>query len=868
MSKVFITKNGQFLSRGEGVLTQIENPDLEVNDIGVEVSEKIAEDVKEGDLVYSYMPVVDELGTGQATRGDETTFAHDKRFFVYENNLYYLCMDYRNQVLYKYENDEWVEHVSQDDIGKGFLDTYTNVGSVFTFGDDVYSVARPYPNNNYPNHVIFQKFEDPSWRQFDPFWGMDASAKPDFEKYSANGEDNLNRFWEGVDMIEASGVIHLVLGHDSDSSSVNPFTTYTFDKTTEKLTRTTCNDLSSTHVYQGSQARPFLYEQNGSLFLILHHGYDNTYPTERGAELYKWNPSTSNWDGQQRIPTNHGVSKITSVVVGGERWFLFVMAQSHVGNLYIYRHNDSTGQIEGYFDFGSEHPVNLGYWSFSVDSEMFVDASGDPYILTQPLVTYGGTWRGDEYVFLYKLNTDTSTVSFVTSGGLDFADDGSTYTNQVIKVALHDGKLHTATTRNAYETFSFGRIDTATSSMSRPQKWKQPIRSVNSYAGMTAFGEFSGVHYFVQGGYNPRSYTYTPSSGVFELMKFWDVTLQYAYDFSLFEDDGKFYMYTTKPSWASPGYAIYELDVSANQFKKLADTITISNHVTSHSFIQFSGLNYLAIGGVNASNPIDVYTLSGNTFSSIEPSTLPVGGTRDFGGTDFEIYNGELFLATACDTGATDETSLRFYKLEGQSNWITLDFSSGHKQIGVGRTDRYETVNLYQTSSGLYAIASQLDGFPQIHHYKYDGSGFVAEYDGVQQTVAWQRRENIQHQELSGIHYFVMVNAGQDANRNGSTELMVLDPDKGWRRYGLDRHNMSQPQYYSFNKAGNELFVSVGLPNLPITNRMYKVSEFLGQRVWKKKAYGAHITTPLLGTGIALQDGSKGDIIKIRRIKR
>ena len=186
VNRKFITHNGQIISSNAGSIISTLSG-LEVEDIvgSQQVTEKIAEDVKEGDLVYSYMPVVDELGTGQVTRGDETTFAHDKRFFVYENNLYYLCMDWRNQVLYKYENDEWVEHVSTDDIGKGFLDTYANVGSVFTFGDDVYSVARPYPNNNYPNHVIFQKFEDPSWRQFDPFWGMDLSAKPDFEKYSA-----------------------------------------------------------------------------------------------------------------------------------------------------------------------------------------------------------------------------------------------------------------------------------------------------------------------------------------------------------------------------------------------------------------------------------------------------------------------------------------------------------------------------------------------------------------------------------------------------------------------------------------------------------------------------------------------------------
>jgi len=113
----FIIRDGNKFVLNGNELLQTENPILEVPDIlnSEEVREKIAEDVKEGDVLFKRFKGYDPVNAIQPTGGTALT----SDFFVYKDELYLTyCGSPVNPALFVYRNDEWQQIIGFHHVAK------------------------------------------------------------------------------------------------------------------------------------------------------------------------------------------------------------------------------------------------------------------------------------------------------------------------------------------------------------------------------------------------------------------------------------------------------------------------------------------------------------------------------------------------------------------------------------------------------------------------------------------------------------------------------------------------------------------------------------------------------------------------------
>ena len=430
MSKVFITKNGQFLSRGEGVLTQIENPDLEVNDIGVEVSEKIAEDVKEGDVLHNYLHVAECRNNSFYSYATLTS-----DFYKKDGELFCLvaAREGTGFIIMKYDNGSWRYHVSNSEFFSRNLLSRSNV--IVTSDNKVIIAGVPRIADNYDAvHVA-----ELAGNRIMPY-AQDRSASSYIgNTYSPGSSSNF------VYVAEASGLVHCIMGYrHSDATSGQGHQAFIVDTKNEKLIPVPTDPSSGYNPYDAQ-----IIEYQNNLYMV--HQWDNDFVT------YSFNNSTSSWDFVSRVDSGVHNIKMSHAISNGNLYLAIVHRYS---NIKIFKFNTTT-------NLWDEVDNIISNWDASsygtIGAAKLYDVSGSLRFAmhTNSNTTYNASSLG----VVHELDTDTSSFNFLSSLGIRYnsliGNGGATeQAAQQIDIIEHNGEYHGTYTYGYYgERIAFIKSD-------------------------------------------------------------------------------------------------------------------------------------------------------------------------------------------------------------------------------------------------------------------------------------------------------------------------------------------------------------------------------------------------------------------------
>lgn len=846
MSKVFITKNGQFLSRGEGVLTQIENPDLEVNDIGVEVSEKIAEDVKEGDVLYK------ELHIGENNKQTIYGYASVASTFYKKDGDLYCVLHYRESgpqlIILKYQDGKWLQETVDSDVTLA-RSLNRKVSSIVTSSNEVLISRQTRPVDDVYGYQVGKL----TGNTFKPF---PSSITPALNTNSVNSAFQCNR------IAELNGVVHGVVGYTHKDTSGVGYNTFIVDYENEELIDTSINDNEvSAYRYRITDAA--FAEYNTSSFMFL---YNNDYR----IVVYGFDNSTSSWNY-----LSHGASMNTS--------FTQMHSLVHNGDVYVFTYGQYSGWSLFKFDPSTFTLTQLTYAignQTSITGTMYnatcyTDPSGG--LKVAMCNTTRTTSEPDTpcYGVVYDIDLDTSTNQITSLIG-----EGEFYRSiidqdfEMVDSIEHDGVIHLVGNTGYYgERVIFFKSDETGNNFKRNLFWESipgfGNRTMSYYDRSGITHVFTGQTTYLNSSFQ-RYITSGDPSGYLVPWDKVDVTVGLVGYHSIFYEDASnnlYLMYST-----GGGVYAYRYQDEDEIYYKIADsdlsTIELTSNIQKLNTFDFSGTKFLTTAHTGNSPSFKSYILDGSSWSAIDnPSSLQVPSrpSQYYTNNNLVEFNSELFWIIPSHQSQTSSTlGFYTYKWDG-SEWV--DVSSSYSLYDRFKDEVYTAkcrcIIPFIESGSLFLTAYHDDSVVKVYEY-LDGSGWYDRTDLYPPNHDTQVREGWSLSDSRGTYII--------SQSVGSTTKIVRRSNGKWKSIGVLHSNNSYGDLF-LGKVNGEILIHTHSVNIHPGSR-FKLNEFTGQEVWTKtnpEKYspdGEPFHVNLLATGIALQDGSKGDIIKIRRIKR
>jgi hypothetical protein len=333
---------------------------------------------------------------------------------------------------------------------------------------------------------------------------------------------------------------------------------------------------------------------------------------------------------------------------------------------------------------------------------------------------------------------------------------------------------------------------------------------------------------------------------------------------------------------------MYQFDTSANQFYKLADhSESLASYLHAMDSIEYEGKRFISCS-YNASPYLKTFVFDGSSVSSLpDTPTQAITSVDQANSGKFFIDNDQLFLVQANQDNLVSSTpSFDTYKYNG-SGWDEV--SAGDWQNYTPSSNNLEW--LYTVSSGDYINSNLFGRCYSLQPFNVSGVTYLfARYYGG--SVGWQNMRILEYVDGSGWFYREDISpgyAGMATTRSGmsakevngnwyfychSNIILIRKPGWVWESIRtVGGATTYQSGYTKMSSLNNKpvLFLSLGTNK---QHQRYTVSDYANQRVWYKRPITNNGTNGDSGPndtvayGIALQDGSKGDIIKIRRIKQ
>ena len=869
MHRQFITYQGRPLVVGEeDDLLTIPEPGIEVNEIlgSEEVTEKIAEDVQVGDLIFKQWATFEEDRPTMPESGvTYTQLINDKGRL-----LLIASIGNQQRNVYEYLNGKWV-----DVVGSGRLDTIgyklmTSAGkqeiSAKIINGKIY-VSEATGGNQISSKLFgISCLEGDRWRVLE---SCTASQNPPHRIETNNRYAEL----QCARMEEHNGTIHFMAGFtDASGLSDNDFKTYTVDLSTEVWTETTADPSGGENYIRGD-----IKSFNSDLWIVVTNPSPSTVDGARTFyKLFKWNEGTSNWD------FDHAISALTSAPSPNYYPTAYVNFKELNGELYIVGHNYS------YFNLLKLNTSSNIFEPLALSYADAVGALGADLAIHEGEL-YATTSHNTMYntlsaLYTHKYDYSTSSFSRIDVTEIDTRLTSSTpgyqtryFTNSLIS---YNGEMHTAVGGAGDDHLVLLKWDSSTSSWNRDPRFLRG--GTRSHMGSTL--TFSGNEYLGLATVNTQLYVSrmtSASDGFIDLepTKAVDVNISNGIKRCfLYETDGK--MYATVLPWSNNVLALYEYDPAQDRFLKLADPSGISGNSLCVEHTHLSGYEYFIAAAY--SNGVYVFEASGSNYTRMpDPPSPP---TKSHTGADIVVYNGELIAAASnainINPTPTDASAyITSWKWNGSSWDIIPVVLSGDVYAAAGsyinNINYTRVVKMWEEEGNLFLyIARPYANSPETNNMLF-------RYNSI--ANQWENQPNpprlCYDNTPEGALALVMYEGkpwlfGAQSARHTQQNIIVSHKisDNSWKNVffpnadGTNSFTYEGVVPFVFN---NKLYVAYDhFAYDDVRTRIAKLSDYYGQEVWTKYKRPHQHDVRYYETGIALESGSKGDTIKIRKVKR
>ena len=858
MHRQFITYQGRPLVVGEedDILT-IPEPGIEVNEIlgSAEVTEKIAEDVQVGDFIFKEGASFDDYGP---TQPGPAIFVN---FVVKDGELYlYSNIGSGKYVIHKYVDGRWIDHLGYGRLDHLEMYPQTDVGTqskltVKEVSGTVHMTAFTGGNQEYPNLFSIRKV---SGGYIKGIAHPPQNILPPQKKESNGRYTQIKAF----KFEEHDNEVHAVVTFDnSDLSADNNFYSYKVDLENETWELTTADPSGPIQLGDGIGLKSY----NNELYLILglYGGGERRTPSDPYLRLivYKWNSSSQNWDWHQDIETSNGqdYGRYVEFYEGyGGLW----LATSHYQGPNVFKLNESTG----YFDL-VDNAIGFPDASSAGANSPTLYEDGDDFYLACGAANVNPT--NDIGFNIHKYDPSTSSFNlYQRVGGVPVYRTTGSDSIRNLDIKKYGEELFAALSTGR-ETLVF-KYNYSTSSWDRdtdflPRNYRSADGSIltfkgNDYLGIASPSETLCVFLLTSG---------TDGKPILDRTKLVDVTSPNgAIECNLYEHDNKMYAFVRRWPGYLPAFWVYEYDEAQNQFFKLADTSATTYNTSLSRSTSLSGVQYVTLAGPNG-NQVNIYSGVGGIYERMpDPSSTLQGPCR---GADIIAFSGQLFAANNTYINLTTIPGMmESWKWNG-SSWDTISFN-----VPFDPTYRlYYPVGcamwIYNDELYMHMGAQPVnDPTYESMTFKYDSSANEWVY---QDELRSPRVGSTSHQQLYAVTH------------NGKPWLFsIYRTSENYRTVrvaeqlseGVWRHH---PFPNSDDVIGFEGLCPVSWNNKlwvfydhfaysDSSLRVAKLSDYVGEEVWMKNRQGYAHEKRYIDFGIALESGSKGDTIRIQKVRR
>lgn len=856
MHRQFITYQGRPLVVGEeDDLLTIPEPGIEVNEIlgSEEVTEKIAEDVQAGDHLYRSKRAWEDLNMTYPYASEVRTV----EMFKKDGDLYCGALtENPRATIYKLNNGKWeIEFMegynpSQDADINSTNEGYVN-GSFLPKGEKIYITET---KNHDGVNLHFAEYENGLTQYIQGLWH----------------EPNLSSgYYLNVDttkLYEFSGQVHYAIagmfdGAGSLAGNVSgSCRTFIFDESTRTFT-TVPNEVSGDSQWHRCID---MCEADGNLLLGLGAyataGGDPNVTDPVAFHIKKWNSSTSAWEVHQALPigANGDSFKFYEFSSG-------VYLSVDVGDHLLYKYNTSTTNFDLITTDSSItcRQVRL----FEGNDTIYKVATHSINYNTEP----SGLVHTSKYDFATSSWTDLSSWVPINHGlyeispTTNYSVGGSQAYHRAIDVMHHDGNAYMgighAMTGDGARAFFFGFYEFDFSNETWRDMYAFPTFATGYYGASNPHIDvidFSGQTFMSETFVSENYGVYLSSVDAFDRLNTTDIDSSRLFGYFI-EDDNKLYSIGGRNNQAF--VHTYEYTPSSQRFMKLATSLTAPANINHLAIADLSGTKYVIVDFNTTSPTIGLYTFSSGVFTEHTPASgFPNQPAAESQQSDIIAFNNELYAVTVHNT-ATDSDLIRAYKYNG-STWDQLGTTFNN------RTNNYQSffgVNLVEYNDELHALVSH--NYNPLH-FKYNTS--TSSFDEQRARIGGMSNTSDNRYSpyvTSKVHdgsIFVMF--GYEYHRD-IRKFNVFEYDGySWKCHPLP----SMEPFYNYNGSpqlwtvNGDLYAKHGST---LAHR-FKLLDYRNETVWYKKPQ--HFTSQLKdnATGIALESGSKGDTIKIRKVKR
>jgi hypothetical protein len=866
MHRQFITYQGKPLVVGEeDDLLTIPEPGIEVNEIlgSAEVTEKIAEDVQVGDALFKYAKGFDYASLAPMI----DNMHHAGNFFIKDGYLHHGTSNNQrpNAHVYRYDGDEWHQVIGYgiDSVEQHPNNNIVRQSMKFTVLDDkIYRTNGAYGLYGGLGFNFMELFGD-RWRP------VQYKGDVVVERNGTGYREAYSTTCEAYD-----GKVHAVAAFNTSADGYRNIYAFTYDPNQdgEGIVSSVIGPepRSSWAGTNGLQDLNMIVHNNELYFAHSTRDVASASNTSIGR-LYRWIGDTSSWAYCADVSGGQGFegTKLYSHTSG--LVFMRGMNGSQAIDVSIY--DESTSSFS---DFGIDPYAGIGTqvgtsWGFQ-GVDMF-EVSGSTYMIGVKRTNYDTNpdMNLSSASVTLKYNPSTSAWDELpariptTSYRIKPQSPTSTYGPLCIDIMVYNGVVHAAIAGDL-GGFNFYKFDPDTETWSYSHYWQHPAFYSGFSTQCGAYYNFSGQSYFhfsYQSGETTFKYIASgDASGSFETMREFDVLPNgNNWGAQFYETDGTLYL-----AIFSSDFNLYELNTSANQFQRVSITGNanfIQQAYSPASKAYLNGKTYILTPLSDTDPKLQLLEVSGTQWNDVSTSSnfsslsLPARRTfRNF----MEAYDGKIIIThdTAYTNGAGNEKS---YSFDG-SSWSEIPFSG---TLNNGITRIYGAgLPMYTVGGELYCIRT---GNPRGLVYKYNTSASVWE-EFMNQTPGIEQGNATYGVDLTMHNGRPAMIRADTMSYSPSRRVSIQVADHVWKDFIFDGQtdNLSLNRYIFSHDGVLSVFYSDQNNNQTVKRAV--LNEFFDQEVWQKKRSYNSIEDKLLATGIALESGSKGDTIRIQKVRR
>ena len=882
----------QIVSLG-GSIVDVPNPELEVRStMDEEVDALLKEDVSIGDIVFeestSVIPYRNRTDSSNTVACDLFIYKGKPHCVTVSEYLYYGSPF----ALWKYDNDEW-NLVNVDwESGVNAYGVGYNIGgdliSALVDGDDLYIAYSNRPT--YGTRLILYKWTGSLFRPINtPFFNDDESEA---SRNTSFGWTNQAVY--GIKIFKESsgriliGQAHEVGAQNSIVNDGNRIKIYEFNPTTEAVTELS---IEPSATLGGKGYGVDFIEYDGSTLASV-TGPNPTNPpgdTNHIWQILVWNSSTSRWDFWKGAPqyiqhTNQGKFLLdasgtlyfNTLTTGGTTRDVISMWIGPSDTDWSWSRNQSVDT--------SSNGQNYGLTTFKSNGSFYHVVAGDSLNTTDKendvlnLIKYPGTTSSMEVL----QNLDQNDIGRIYERKPYGSYDRRGFTS--VDHIEHDGEIHVAAVRNGRGpgTTQFFKFNPNT------ERLEQNSPKIPFDGELTTWR--NSLH---QVNYQGSSFTLLTSNNDTQIFKeedagYFSGTLRLA----SFEEDiksGSFYSitdlldgsagafrYAVANSNHAANLLMYEFTPSSGHVTKLPGPVNPRTGASMYniSHAELSGNHYL--WGTYWTNSDLLYFAQVSGTSAVElphpdeASGMPHRSMYNtycyVGCADAIAFDGKIFGCYGQWQNYGGGSSINNFSWDGQ-DWSYVS-TSGTDPVRLERysESRVRSVQYHVHDNNLYLTVFQEQN-PYVRLYKYDSTSNLFLHQTIPNALQITHRQYgfsklFTHNDK--LHYLIT-----EDDFYGPSRVGILQDDGSWDVHLIGRQpspRMSATVTHPLVING-ELYFTQPKYLGAVGQMNYKFDATFRDGGWRKYRGGPFSTTDFsLGSiGVALESGTKGSTIKVRR---